>query len=332
MKLLRGIMKCSLMRLPLGGAKGGVQVDPRAYSQDELMRLTRRFTSTLGANIGPNHDIPAPDMGTNAQVMAWFMDTYSMGHGQTVASVVTGKPVSVGGSEGRTAATGRGVSYIVEEITKRRGESIDGLRVAVQGFGNVGSITAHLLHEAGAKIVAVSDAQSGYHNPNGLDITNFLACTDGRGNIVETPSSADRITNAELIEIDCDYLIPAAVENVILPSNADRVRAKVIIEAANGPTSPAAEAMLRDRGLTIVPDILANAGGVSVSYMEWVQDLQSFFWEEEEVNRRLHRIMTRAFADVWDTAQDRSLSLRDAAYIIGVRRVVDAIRTRGTFP
>jgi glutamate dehydrogenase (NAD(P)+) len=324
--------KCAVVNLPYGGAKGGVIVDPNALSSCELENLSRRFFTELEPVIGPDRDIPAPDMGTNAQIMAWFMDTYSMGHGQTVASVVTGKPVPIGGSEGRTAATGRGVSYMVEEITKRRGESIEGLRIAVQGFGNVGSVTARLLDDAGAKIVAVSDAHGGYHNANGLDIATFLNSTDGRGNIIETPPGADRISNAELIEVDCDYLIPAAIENVILPSNADNVRAKVIIEAANGPTTPDAEAILRDRGITIVPDILANAGGVSVSYMEWVQDLQSFFWEEEEVNRRLHRIMTRAFAEVWDTAQDRSLSLRDAAYVIGVGRVVDAIRTRGTFP
>ena len=324
--------KCAVVNLPYGGAKGGVIVDPNALSRSELENLSRRFFTELEPVIGPDRDIPAPDMGTNAQVMAWFMDTYSMGHGHTVASVVTGKPVPIGGSEGRTAATGRGVMYMVEEITKRRGESIEGLRIAVQGFGNVGSVTARLLDAAGAKIVTVSDAHGGYHNANGLDIATFLNSTDGRGNIIELPPGADRISNTELIEVDCDYLIPAAIENVILPSNAGKVRAKVVIEAANGPTTPDAEAILRDRGVTIVPDILANAGGVSVSYMEWVQDLQSFFWEEEEVNRRLHRIMTRAFAEVWDTAQDRSLSLRDAAYVIGVGRVVDAIRTRGTFP
>ena len=324
--------KCAVVNLPYGGAKGGVIVDPRELSDCELENLSRRFFAELEPVIGPGIDIPAPDMGTNAQIMAWFMDTYSMARGHTVASVVTGKPVPLGGSEGRVAATGRGVSYVVQEVCRQNGTDIAGLRVAIQGFGNVGSTTARLLHAEGAKIVALSDRNGGYYNGNGLDVPAFFVGKDDYGTMTTVPRGADGITNAELIEIDCDYLIPAAVENVILAENAEAVRAGVVIEAANGPTSPAAEAILLDRGRTIVPDILANAGGVTVSYMEWVQDLQSFFWEEEEVNQRLHRIMTKAFANVWQTAQDRKLSLRDSAYVVGVGRVIDAIKTRGVFP
>ena len=271
-------------------------------------------------------------MGTDAKVMAWMMDTYSMGHGHTVPAIVTGKPVEIGGSEGRFEATGRGVLFATQELAKRRGDNLEDLRIAVQGFGQVGSVTARLLAEAGATIVAVSDAKGGYYNGDGLDIRALIDCCDARGRIVGDPPPADRITNAELIEIDCDYLIPAAIENVILESNADKIQAGVIVEAANGPTTPEAERILLDRGRTIVPDVLANAGGVTVSYMEWVQDLQSFFWEEDEVNQRLARIMRKAFAQVWDSAEARGLSLRDAANILGVKRVVDAIELRGIFP
>jgi len=324
--------KCAVVNLPYGGAKGGVIVDPSALSDCELENLSRRFFAELEPVIGPEIDIPAPDMGTNAQIMAWYMDTYSMARGHTVASVVTGKPVPLGGSEGRVAATGRGISYIVQEMCRENGVEVADLRVAIQGFGNVGSVTARLLHAEGAKVVALSDRNGGYYNGNGLDVPAFFAGKDAYGTMTTVPRGADGITNAELIEIDCDYLIPAAVENVILAENAEAVRAGVVIEAANGPTSPDAEAILLDRGRTVVPDILANAGGVTVSYMEWVQDLQSFFWEEEEVNQRLHRIMTKAFASVWQTAQDRKMSMRDAAYVVGVGRVIDAIKTRGVFP
>ena len=324
--------KCAVVNLPYGGAKGGVIVDPGELSECELENLSRRFFAELDPIIGPEIDIPAPDMGTNAQIMAWYMDTYSMTHGRAVASVVTGKPVSVGGSEGRVAATGRGISYIAQEVSRERGVELAGQRVAVQGFGNVGSTTARLLHAAGAKVVALSDRNGGYYNGDGLDVPAFFAGKDEYGTMTTVPRGADGITNAELIEIDCDYLIPAAVENVILAENADAIRAKVVIEGANGPTAPKAEEILLERGITIVPDILANAGGVTVSYMEWVQDLQSFFWEEDEVNQRLHRIMTNAFAEVSQTAQDRKMSLRDAAYVVGVGRVIDAIKTRGVFP
>ncbi|PZC42983.1 MAG: glutamate dehydrogenase (NAD(P)+) [Chloroflexi bacterium] len=324
--------KCAIVNLPYGGAKGGVIVDPAELSDCELENLSRRFISELEPIIGPDRDIPAPDMGTNSRVMAWMMDTYSMAHGHTVRAVVTGKPVQIGGSEGRFEATGRGVLFATEEIAKRRGDSLDELRVAVQGFGQVGSVAARLLHESGARVVTVSDAAGGYYNGNGLDIPALIARADERGMIQGDPPGADRISNAEVIEIDCDYLIPAAIENVILESNADRIEAGVIVEAANGPTTPAAEAILLDRGRTIVPDVLANAGGVSVSYMEWVQDLQSFFWEEDEVNQRLARIMRKAFAQVWDSAEARGLSLRDAANVLGVERVVSATELRGIFP
>ena len=324
--------KCAIVNLPYGGAKGGVIVDPAALSDCELENLSRRFISELEPIIGPDRDIPAPDMGTNARVMAWMMDTYSMGHGHTVPAIVTGKPVEVGGSQGRYEATGRGVLFATEEIAKRRGDALEGLRVAVQGFGQVGSVAARLLSDAGARIVAVSDAGGGYYNGNGLDIPALIARADERGMIGGAAPGADRISNAELIEIDCDYLIPAAIENVILASNAERIRADVIVEAANGPTTPEAERILLDRGRVLVPDVLANAGGVTVSYMEWVQDLQSFFWEEDEVNRQLARIMRKAFAEVWDSAERRGLSLRDAANVLGVDRVVRAIELRGIFP
>lgn len=324
--------KCAIVNLPYGGAKGGVMVDPRDLSESELENLSRRFISELEPIIGPDKDIPAPDMGTNAKVMAWMMDTYSMGHGHTVPAIVTGKPVQVGGSEGRFEATGRGVLFATEEVAKRRGETIADLRIAVQGFGQVGSVAARLLAEAGARIVAVSDASGGYHNANGLDVPALVDCCNEQGMIVGEGPAADRITNAELIEIDCDYLIPAAIENVILESNADKIEANVIVEGANGPTTPEAEQILLGRGRTIVPDVLANAGGVTVSYMEWVQDLQSFFWEEEEVNERLARIMRKAFAQVWDRAEERDLSLRDSANTLGIERVVDAIELRGIFP
>ena len=324
--------KCAIVNLPYGGAKGGVMVDPTRLSDSELENLSRRFISELEPIIGPDKDIPAPDMGTSAKVMAWMMDTYSMGHGHTVPAIVTGKPVQVGGSEGRFEATGRGVLFATQEVARRRGDAIADLRIAVQGFGQVGSVAARLLAEAGARVVAVSDASGGYYNADGLDVASLIASCDEQGMIVGDPAAADRITNAELIEIDCDYLIPAAIENVVLESNADKIKAGVIIEAANGPTTPEAEQILLGRDRMIVPDVLANAGGVTVSYMEWVQDLQSFFWEENEVNERLARIMRKAFAQVWDRAESRGLSLRDSANTLGIERVVDAIELRGIFP
>ena len=324
--------KCALVSLPFGGAKGGVCVDPEEISDGELENLTRRFTVELGSFIGPDQDIPAPDMGTDARVMAWIMDTYSMNHGHTVPGVVTGKPVSVGGSLGRYKATGRGVLIAIEELCRRRRENIAGLRVAIQGFGQVGSVTAELLHAAGATVLAVSDAERGYYNPRGLDIPALLQHRSPGGRILEPPSDAERLTNAELLELECDYLIPAAVGGAITRQNADRVRATIVVEAANAPVSPDGEQVLMGDGVTLMPDILANAGGVTVSYMEWVQDLQSFFWEEEEVNRRLEQIMRRAFAEMWDTADRERATLREASYLVGVRRVIEAMETRGIFP
>ncbi len=324
--------KCALVNLPFGGAKGGVSVDPDALSDCELENLTRRFTSELGSFIGPDRDIPAPDMGTDARVMAWIMDTYSMSHGRTVPAVVTGKPVSVGGSLGRYKATGRGVLITMEELGRRRRENIAGLGVAIQGFGQVGSVMAELLHAAGATVLAVSDAECGYYNPRGLDIPALLQHRSPGGRILEPPSGAERVTNAELLELECDYLIPAAVGGVITRRNADRIRATIVVEAANAPVSPDGEQILMGNGVTLMPDILANAGGVTVSYMEWVQDLQSFFWEEDEVIRRLEQIMRRAFAEMWDTADRERATLREAAYLVGVRRVIEAMETRGIFP
>ena len=324
--------KCSVVNLPYGGAKGGVLVDPESLSPSELENLTRRYTSELGSNIGPNIDIAAPDMGTNAQIMAWMMDTYSMNQGHTVLSVVTGKPVSMGGSLGRHDAPGRGVFVTTQRLLQAQDLALDGLRVAVQGFGQVGATAARLFAEHGARVVAVSDVDYGYYNPNGLDVEALLRCCNDMGRILERPADADRISNADLLTLECDCLIPAAVENVLTAENAPQVRARFIVEAANGPTTPSADAILNENGVIIVPDILANAGGVVVSYMEWVQDLQSFFWEEDLVNQRLVRIMERACTEVWTTAEREGVNLREAAHIVGVRRVADAVTTRGVFP
>ena len=324
--------KCALVNLPYGGAKGGVIVNPDDLSPAELENLSRRFFSELVPIIGPDKDVPAPDMGTNEQVMAWFMDTYSMGQGHTVPAVVTGKPVAIGGSLGRLTATGRGISFMLEEMAARRRETVADLRVVVQGFGNVGSVSAELIAAMGARVIGISDADHAYWNPHGIDIAAAQRGANDRGRLVEPPPDTDLIDNASLLELDCDYLVPAAVENVIRADNAPRIKASVIIEAANGPTTPAAEAILLDRGITVVPDILANAGGVAVSYMEWVQDLQSFFWEEQEVNTRLQRIMRHAFREVWEIAEREQACLRDGALMLGIQRVVDAARLRGIFP
>ena len=324
--------KCSVVNLPYGGAKGGVIVDPESLSPCELENLTRRYTSELGSSIGPSIDIAAPDMGTNAQIMAWMMDTYSMNQGHTVLSVVTGKPVSMGGSLGRHDAPGRGVFVTTQHLLQAQDLALDGLRVAVQGFGQVGATAARLFAEHGARVVAVSDVNYGYYNPNGLDVEALLRCCNDMGRILERPADADRISNADLLTLECDCLIPAAVENVLTAENAPQIRARFIVEAANGPTTPAADAILNENGVIIVPDILANAGGVVVSYMEWVQDLQSFFWEEDLVNQRLVRIMERACTEVWATAEREGVNLREAAHIVGVRRVADAVTTRGIFP
>jgi glutamate dehydrogenase (NAD(P)+) len=324
--------KCAVVNLPYGGAKGGVIVDPRALSDSELERLTRRYASEISIIISPEMDIPAPDLGTDARVMAWFMDTYSMHRGYSVPEVVTGKPVGIGGSRGRFEATGRGVLVITEQACKRRGTELAGKTVAIQGFGNVGGVAARLLAQAGAKVVAISDARGGIYRPSGLDVESLYAARLPGGVIADSGGDYDGITNAELLELPVDILIPAALEGQITEHNAGKVQAQMIVEAANGPTTPRADEVLSSRGIYVVPDIVANAGGVVVSYFEWVQDLQSFFWEETEVNTRLQRIMVNAFNEVATLAHARNLRLREAAYVVAVQRVVDAITARGIYP
>jgi glutamate dehydrogenase (NAD(P)+) len=323
--------KCALVDIPYGGAKGGVTCDPKKMSRGELERLTRRFTSELMPIIGPESDIPAPDVGTDAQVMAWIMDTYSMNVGYSVPGVVTGKPVSIGGSCGRQAATGRGVMLTVSRAAERLSLDLPGARVAVQGFGNVGQIAAQLLAEEGCRIVAVSDSKGGVLDPGGLDV-NLLAQRKAHTGALTGDDRLDRITNKELLEIECDILIPAALENQIDEANAGRVRARIVAEGANGPTSPAADVLMESKGITVIPDILCNAGGVIVSYFEWVQGRDAYFWSEAEVNERLARILLRAFDESFERMQAESLSLRMAAYTLAVNRVTEAIRLRGIYP
>lgn len=281
--------------------------------------------------IGPAVDIPAPDMGTNAQIMAWIMDTISMHSGYTVAGVVTGKPVSVGGTVGRIEATGRGLSYIVAEVARDHGVNVEGAKVAVQGAGNVGGTVAKLLHEGGARVVAISDKSGGLYAEPGLDIPAIVAQKGATG-LLEACDGGDRITNEELLALPVDFLIPAAMEGQLTRFNADAVQARFVIEGANGPTTPAADEILNEKGILVVPDILANAGGVTVSYFEWVQDLQFYFWDENEVNQRLHRILTRAYREVMAEAQGRKLPMRDAAMTLGVSRVVESTQIRGIYP
>jgi len=324
--------KCAVAGLPYGGAKGGVIVDPRALSRRELERLTRRFAAEIGILIGPDQDVPAPDMGTDAQVMAWIMDTYSMMHGHSVPAVVTGKPVTIGGSSGRVEATGRGVLFITQQACAQIGMALEGARVAIQGFGNVGSIAAKLISEAGGKVVAVSDSKGAIYAPEGLgDIGALIARTRDRG-FIPNGHLGEHITNQELLELPVDILIPAALEGQIHGGNAAKVQARMIIEAANGPTTPEADRILAEKGVYVVPDILANAGGVIVSYFEWVQDLQSFFWEEDEVNVKLKRIIERAFGEVAAIQAQAGGTMREAAYTLAVQRVVEATQVRGIFP
>lgn len=324
--------KCAVVNLPYGGAKGGVAVDTKLLSETELERLTRRYASEIQIIIGPEKDIPAPDMGTDARIMAWIMDTYSMNQGYVVPGVVTGKPISVGGTRGRVDATGRGILYIAQEACRARGISLEGATVAVQGFGNVGSNAARLLRSQGCRLVAVSDASGGVYNPKGFEWHELQAIKEHGLSLSQASGDFDHITNAELLELPVDILVPAALENQITARNAPHVRAKIIIEGANGPTTPEADLILEEKGVFVVPDILANAGGVVVSYFEWVQDLQSFFWEEEEVNLRLKRIMTRSFDEVYTLATREGVSMREAAYILALRREEEALRYRGIFP
>ncbi|MBO9319048.1 MAG: Glu/Leu/Phe/Val dehydrogenase, partial [Chloroflexus sp.] len=319
--------KCALVNIPYGGAKGGVIVDPKQLSPGELERLTRRFATEISILLGPEKDIPAPDVGTNAQIMAWIMDTISMHRGYTVPAVITGKPVNVGGSLGRVEATGRGVMLMVREMARKLGWSLDGLRVVVQGFGNVGSTAAYLLHQLGCKVIGVADASGGYYCAQGLDIPAMRAHTEQHSfRLLDGYRAAgvERISGSELLELECDVLIPAALENQITGANAERIRARLIVEGANGPTTPEADAILGERGIIVVPDILANAGGVIVSYFEWVQGLQEFFWDEQDINEKLERIIVGAFQQVYAMAGQRQIPLRLAAYLLAVQRVADA--------
>ena len=323
--------KCALMELPYGGAKGGVACDPGQMSQRELEHLTRRYTAEVMLLIGPDLDIPAPDMGTDEQTMAWIMDTYAMTQGRTVPGVVTGKPILVGGSAGRRDATGRGLVYVLSQAVREIGLELRGAKVAIQGFGNVGSVTARLLWREGATVIAVNDARGGVFNARGLDIRALGAHAAQAGTVAGFPS-ADPISNAELLEVPCDVLVPAALGGQITERNADRVHAKILAEGANGPTSPEADEILADRGVLVIPDILANAGGVIVSYFEWVQGLQYHFWRESEINSRLQEIMTRAFNRVNAMAKRERVNLRTAALMVGIRRVAEAHTLRGLYP
>ncbi|MFN2471079.1 MAG: Glu/Leu/Phe/Val dehydrogenase [Gaiellaceae bacterium] len=323
--------KCALVNIPFGGAKGGVVCNPKELSRLELQKMTRRFTSEIINEIGPEKDIPAPDVGTDPSVMAWIFDTYSMNKGHSVLGVVTGKPLNVGGSLGRLEATSRGALYCIREALRKENGSIEGTRFAIQGFGNVGSFLARFLAEEGGIVVAVSDSGGGLHNPNGLDVSAVLAHKQETGRL-QGLRGADAVTNDELLLLDCDVLAPCALEQVITADNADRIKARIICEGANGPTTPAADEILDDRGVLVLPDILANAGGVVVSYFEWVQGLQEYFWKENEVNARLNDIMTRSFNETWNLHDQRGTSMRIAAYGLAVQRVSEATMTRGLYP
>ena len=323
--------KCALMALLFGGAKGAVVCDPKVLSLGELERLTRRYTTEIINLIGPEVDIPAPDVGTGSREMAWIFDTYSMNKGYSVLGVVTGKPLEVGGSLGRMEATARGASYCVREALRKQGHGIEGCRIVVQGLGNVGRNLALFLAEAGASIVAVSDSTGGVHNPAGLDVQAAVEHKRRHGSL-EGLDGGEPTTNEELLLLDCDVLAPCALEQVITEENADKVRAPVICEGANGPVTPEADRILEDRGVLALPDVLANAGGVVVSYFEWVQGLQEYFWKENEVNAKLNDIVTRAFSETWGIHENRQVSMRQAAYAIAVRRVSEATTIRGLYP
>jgi glutamate dehydrogenase (NAD(P)+) len=323
--------KCAVVGIPYGGGKGGVIVDPKKLSVKELEALTRRFTTEIEVLIGPERDIPAPDVNTNAQVMAWMMDTYSMHQGYTVPGVVTGKPISLGGSEGRNEATARGTVFCVIEAAHHLDIDLRRATVAIQGFGNAGSIAARLIADQGATVVAVSDSTGGIHNPAGLDVGKVINWKKEHGTVQGFPGSTD-ITNAEVLEVECDILIPAALENQITNRNADRIRARVVAEAANGPTTPEADEILFRRGVFMIPDILCNAGGVTVSYFEWVQDLNRDHWSEEVVNEKLREIMTRSFDETFSISQRESCDMRTAAYLLAVERVSEATAMRGLYP
>jgi glutamate dehydrogenase (NAD(P)+) len=323
--------KCSLLRLPYGGAKGGVRCNPRELSSAEVQRLTRRFTIELGDFIGPQEDIPAPDMATNEQTMAWMMDTYSMQHGFAVPEIVTGKPIPLGGSVFRREATGAGVVMVIERACDRLGWQLAGQRCVVQGFGNVGGVAAQELHDRGAAVIAVSDISGGTYAPNGIDVTNAHEWVGEHGSLADFPD-CERITNSELLELPCDILVLAALEDQITGENAPRVETRLIAEGANGPIDNEADAILAERGIPVLPDVLTNAGGVTVSYFEWVQDLGRLFWTRDEIRARLAEKLGDAFDRVWDLAEEREHTLRNAALISGIREVAQALEARGIYP
>jgi glutamate dehydrogenase (NAD(P)+) len=324
-------VKNAAVNVPFGGAKGGVRVDPKTLSRNELERLTRRYTSEIGIIIGPNKDIPAPDVNTNEQVMAWMMDTYAMNEGSNATGVVTGKPVDLGGSLGRREATGRGVFTVGQAAARHIGMDVGQARVAIQGFGNVGSVSAKLFAQAGARVVAVQDDRYTIYSEAGLDIPALMAHV-ARGDALSDFPSSQVLSQDQFWDVDCDIMIPAALEQQITATNAARIKARMIIEGANGPTTPEADDILQARNVLIVPDVIANAGGVTVSYFEWVQDFSSFFWSEDEINARLVRIMQEAFAVIWQVAQDKQVSLRTATFIVGCTRILHARDLRGLYP
>jgi glutamate dehydrogenase (NAD(P)+) len=323
--------KCAVVNIPFGGAKGGVACNPKIMSRRELQRLTRRYTSELINVFGPRTDIPAPDVYTNPQIMAWIMDTYSVSVGYAEPGVVTGKPIAVGGSLGRNEATSRGCVFTTYSLLRRLNRKVEDQTVAVQGYGNVGYNAAQIFHDDGAKVIAATDSKGGVFNSKGLDPRALAKHKEESGTVVDYPG-ADKITNEELLELDCSILVPAAMENQITRKNADRIKADIIAEGANGPTTPDADAILFERGKYHLPDILANAGGVTASYFEWVQGLERYFWTEEEVNSKLKGIMDRAFDDVWELAQKEKVNMRMASYIVAVRRVTEAMLLRGLHP
>ena len=323
--------KCALANIPFGGAKGGVIVNPKALAPRELERMTRRFTSEIINEIGPEKDIPAPDVGTDSRVMAWIFDTYSMNKGHSVLGVVTGKPLAIGGSLGREEATARGALYVLRGAARKRNLSLNGATAAVQGFGNVGSYLARFLVQDGAKVVAISDSSGGVHNPNGIDVEAAFARKRETGSIGGLPGT-DPISNDDLLLLDVDVLAPCALEQVISESNADRIKASIVVEGANGPVTPGADEILEQNGVLILPDILANAGGVVVSYFEWVQGLQEYFWKEDEVNAKLNDIVTRAFNETWALHESKGVSMRLGSYGLAVQRVAEATVTRGIYP
>ena len=323
--------KTAVVNIPYGGAKGGVVCNPKEMSQKELENLTRRFTTEISILIGPEKDIPAPDVNTNPQMMAWIMDTYSMHKGYSIPGVVTGKPVEIGGSQGRLTATSMGVLYTTRKAVKRLGMSLDGAKVSIQGFGNAGRYAAELFARDGAIIVAVSDSKGGVYNPKGLDVAKLVKVKQETGSVINY-EDAEKMGAKDVLEVPCDILIPAALEDQIDETNADKIKAKIVAEAANGPTTPEADKILWDRGILVIPDILANAGGVTVSYFEWVQDIYSYFWDEEEVNARLERIMNKAFDSVYAVVDQKNVNPRIAAYILAIERVARATQIRGIYP